>query len=1331
MNETARILVVEDTPETLELNAALLREAGYAVIKACSGAEALLRAAEFRPDLVLLDVVLPDLGGLEVARRLKADPDLGSTMVLLISSAEIASEKQAEGLETGADGYIARPVSNREMVARVEAMVRLKRVEDALRESRAAALASEARFRALMESAPDAMILVNRQGVLTLANQRSLELFGYTEGELIGQPIEILVPEIYRPQHVGLRDGFLAAPCRAVVGRDLAGRRKDGIEFFASISLSPIQGPEGISVLAAVRDVSERRRIEEALARRTRHLEAIRHVTEEIARELDLSRVLSLIIGRSIEMMGADSGMVRLWDDSQELLIPHSHVGMAPNRLFRLRLGEGVAGIAAQRRTGMVVNDFQTSSVVAPHIQRGSVVCATLAQPLLYRDRLVGVISIFRETPGHPFNEEDRDLLALFAAQAAIAIENARLHEASLQRALQLATLHDLSRSLNSLLDPGLASERILAAVQTLIPDCVGRLWQLAADGVSLQVIGNLGLRAPEGGWLFRFREGEGLVGIAAATREPVHSADVGQDPRFVDKAWAEAEGLVSCIVLPLLRGERTIGFLSIFTRVPHTFSEEEVSLLRSFTAHAAIALENARLHEATVRRSQQLARRTEQLEALRAVGAEITQELAPATLLELIVQRAVELTSSVSGTIYLWDAAAEALVPRIWQGLGEWMSDIRFGLGEGVPGTVAQRREGMIVNDYQASPYARSTFLEHTRVTAVAAEPLLYRDRLVGVISLNREEAGQSFSEEDRQLLALFAAQAAIAIENAQLHERLGHRLERLQALTRIAQLISFSLDLDTVLHEITETAGEFMGAKCVTFWVADEARQTLELRTASNEEVIDHPKRLLGYGEGGVGWIAEHRAVLNVPDRFADERFYGQEWARRHGFVSFFGVPVLMEASLLAVLALNGERPFILDTDDQSLLDSFVAQAAVAIQNARLYEEAQTQRARLKALFDSAVEGIYQSTPDGRFLAANPSLARIMGYDSPADLLTAAQDPARQLYVEPERRAEFVRQMDEHGELVGFESRVHRKDGSIIWVQENARTVRDGDRVLYYEGFLQDITARRQAEQMKSDFVSFATHQLRTPLAGIKWLLELAAQEASLPEGVRDFVQDAQASTERLIKLVNDLLNVTRLERGKIVVNPEAVDLAALTEEIVAELDPLIEDKGHRLAIDVAPGLPPVWGDRQLLRQVVLNLVSNAVKYTHPGGRITITARRIVDCRSQIADFPSPLPSPLRGEGQGEGVQSEISNLKSEMVEWSITDSGIGVPKAARARLFEKFYRADNVFAMETEGTGLGLYLVRLILEQSDGRIWCDSEEGQGATFTFRLPAAEVKNE
>jgi two-component system phosphate regulon sensor histidine kinase PhoR len=224
-----------------------------------------------------------------------------------------------------------------------------------------------------------------------------------------------------------------------------------------------------------------------------------------------------------------------------------------------------------------------------------------------------------------------------------------------------------------------------------------------------------------------------------------------------------------------------------------------------------------------------------------------------------------------------------------------------------------------------------------------------------------------------------------------------------------------------------------------------------------------------------------------------------------------------------------------------------------------------------------------------------------------------------------------------------------------------------------------------------MKSDFVSFATHQLRTPLSGIKWMLELALQETAVPTGATSYMKDALGASQRLIQLVNDLLDVSRLESGRMKATPQPVDLVGLTRTVLDDLKLQLEEKEHRLALETCDDLLEVFADAQLLRQVVLNLASNAIKYSPSRGRITVRLTR-----------------------------------EAGVVRWQIQDTGIGIPKESQRHLFEKFYRADNVAALETDGTGLGLYLVRLIVEQIGGRVGCESEEGRGATFYFTVPCA-----
>jgi signal transduction histidine kinase len=234
-------------------------------------------------------------------------------------------------------------------------------------------------------------------------------------------------------------------------------------------------------------------------------------------------------------------------------------------------------------------------------------------------------------------------------------------------------------------------------------------------------------------------------------------------------------------------------------------------------------------------------------------------------------------------------------------------------------------------------------------------------------------------------------------------------------------------------------------------------------------------------------------------------------------------------------------------------------------------------------------------------------------------------------------------------------------------------------------------DRAAAPAAGRIATDFVTFATHQLRTPLSGVKWLLELAARDEAVGEETRSYIADARDATERLIRLVNEMLTLSRLESGRLPLARDPLALDEVTRVVLGEVGPLIRDKDLQVSTVGPAGAPPVAGDPHFVHQVVLTLVSNAVNYSTPGGAIRIAL---------------------------EAGASTVS--------WSVRDAGVGIPREAQARVFEKFYRADNVLTLDTEGLGLGLCLSKLVVEQLGGWIGFESTEGQGSTFTFTLPIA-----
>jgi len=1028
-----------------------------------------------------------------------------------------------------------------------------------------------------------------------------------------------------------------------------------------------------------------------------------------------------------------------------------------------IRPGRGTIAARAvlERRTVHIPDVLADLEYTFLEAQRRGGYRTALGVPLLREGDPVGVIVLTRPTV-RPFDANQIELVTTFAAQAVIAIENTRL-------------LNELRESL----DRQTATADILRVIASTPEDSTRALDTIAETAVRMFNAASVSLRRVEGNVLRVI----GAAGPSAAkVREilpdfPLESPDPAARSVF-DNRQIHIEGrravlpneggeiarvlpalpLGSQAFTPLSRQGEAIGVMVVTRSEVRPFQQIELDLMRGFADQAVIAIENARLLSEL---RQSLEQQTATSEVLTIISR------SPAGLepvFQAILANATRLCGAKFGTLNLYDGevvhrSASYNVPPEYAEMR-----LRMGRWRPHPGSataqVVRTKELIHFDDLRTSP----AYLEGDSSTRAIVDtggartllmvPMLKDDQLIGTIAIYRQEV-RSFTDKQTELVENFAAQAVIAIENARLLNELRESLEQKTATSEVLSVISSSPDnIQPVLEIIGERAEKLCDADVSVTSIVDGdliRLSSVHGVTEAGVKAVRHafPMRLTD--ETVTARAIRTRSVCHVADVLSDLKYPPKDAvhaAQVGGYHGCLGVPMVRDEQVVGAIFVAKKQPGLFSDAQVQLLKTFADQAVIAIENVRLFNETKNSLEQQTATAD-VLKIISRSTFDlqtvlqtlvesaARFCAADNATvvrekdglfytAEAYGYSREflnylrnipikaergsasgralvegrvVHIPDVKADP-EYTFVEAPRLGDFrtalcvpmLREGIPIGVLTLTRSEVQPftdKQIELVTTFSDQAAIAIGNVRLFDE--IQDKSRQLEvASQHKSQFLANMSHELRTPLNAILGYTELMADGAygEPSEKMLGILKRLEANGRHLLGLINDVLDLSKIETGQLVLELSDYSVQDIAQTVRSTLEPLAADKKLAFRVEMAPELPPGRGDGRRLTQVLINLVGNAIKFTDAG---------------EVA------------------IKAEANNGSFHV---SVRDTGPGISAADQTRLFQEFQQADNAITKKKGGTGLGLAISKRIIEMHGGRIWVESQPGQGSTFAFTLP-------
>lgn len=973
--------------------------------------------------------------------------------------------------------------------------------------------------------------------------------------------------------------------------------------------------------------------------------------------------------------------------------------------------------------------------------------------PLRIGDEVVGAFSVQSDRP-QVFSDDDYRLLSSIADQVAVIVRNARLYSTTqglvdkiAREYLTAASLRQAIASMGASLDREAIVDFLLVSLEDMVGYDVAIIALIEDEDVVLAYRvdshGHIETIVPTADNL----PGGRFAAEVIRSKETIVVDDVREDPRWADDLQSEA--VRARLGVPMLAGDTVTGILILENEAPAVYGKREAWLVSALVSHASLAVQNAGLHEEV---QGQLDELTTLYEASNAISANLDQE----TVLRTVVGEMFHALDVDSCTILVWSDGQKTLQTAAHQ--NQFMSDS----GEDDPADPVGLSS---LNNLEETPIIRrvietrtvrnlhrdaasgdvQALLDVAGLDALLLVPLVRRKQVLGLLALGQIGAARPFTERDLRLTRNLAGQVAVALEHARLYSQVRRRVEELSTFHQIVLQLNMPLELEVVLENITESALQLIGADNLHIYLYDAGRDDFTFCSALWRDGRRTPAVAAPRSDGLTARVVHGGEAIIIDDAPEHELYQGPE-ASDWGVHAIAGFPLKHSNRVIGAFTVTYLEPHTFTPDELLLMNLLADQASVAVENARLFAEAQQRLRSMSALVDLAkqvtgnlkVELVMQTTVQRlqKLLDARASTIALLSEDEEELIVEAAagikpeyhrvrmklgegvsgravkeqrmiyvrdthQDPDF-LFFDPVLRSLLVVPLVARNEVIGTLSVDSDQANAFAESDVQLMTIAGAQvSVAIANARLFEAVEERAAElavayrelqesdRLKDELVQNVSHELRTPLTFIRGYIDLLldGEMGIVTAEQQQALQIISDKTDEVTRLVQDIMALQRINEENLVREPFSMMRLLYTAVDCHRMS--ANQQGLDLVFDPPPSEGMVVGDKGRINQVLDNLIGNAIKFSPDGGAITL---RMVERRDDVLVV--------------------------------VADEGIGLPSEKAARIFDRFYQVDGSSRRRFGGAGIGLAIVKRIIDAHHGDIWVRSELNQGSSFYFTLP-------